>query len=124
MIDLFANQAHNQLAMPKLNHISVEIDATFGSNFQEEVALHLLQKLVYAWKAAVLEKHSSNAIEFRITNAVFVTGPRRKRRKLAEPSNATGSGLIASETNLAVASTVPARDGDEHRDTTDRHTAH
>ena len=79
--------------MQKLNRISVEIDASFGSNFQEETALRMLQKYVYAWKAFFLEKHSSNAIEFRITNAVFVTSPRRKRRQLAEPPDATRSGL-------------------------------
>lgn len=55
--------------MAKTNHISVEIDAKFGSAFQEEVAVRMLNKYIYAWRAFFLEKHSNNAIEFRITNA-------------------------------------------------------
>jgi hypothetical protein len=48
------------------NHISVEIDANFGSAFQEETALRMLQKVVQGWKEFYLSKHSKNAIEFRI----------------------------------------------------------
>ncbi len=36
--------------MAKRNHISVEIDATFGSSFQEEVALRMLDKHIVAWR--------------------------------------------------------------------------
>lgn len=63
--------------MARSNHISVEIEAKFGSAFQEEVAVRMLNKYIDAWRAFFLEKHSKNAIEFRITNAEHIT-PMRK----------------------------------------------
>ncbi len=54
--------------MARLNHISVEIDATFGSGFQEQTALRMLQKIVQGWRKFYLSKHSKNDIEFRIIN--------------------------------------------------------
>ena len=67
--------------MAKLNHISVEIDANFGSTFQQETALRMLEKIVRGWKAFYLSKHSKNVIDFRIINAEAVT--HTKRRKTA-----------------------------------------
>jgi hypothetical protein len=55
-----------ELTMATLNHISVEIGAKFGSTFQEETALRMLQKVVQGWKD-FYSKHSKNTIEFRIT---------------------------------------------------------
>ena len=73
--------------MARLNHISVEIEAQFGSAFQEETALRMLNKYIYGWKAFFLEKHSKNAIEFRITNAEQVTPPmRRSRSRKRQPA--------------------------------------
>jgi hypothetical protein len=57
-----------EITMARLNHISVEINATFGSTFQEETALRMLQKIVQGWRKFYLSKHSKNAIEFRIIN--------------------------------------------------------
>jgi hypothetical protein len=80
-IDALIDRAHNQLTMAKRNHISVEIDATFGSDFQEEVALHLLDKHIAGWREFFLEKHCKNAIEYRIINAeLSCPRPRRLRR--------------------------------------------
>ncbi len=67
--------------MARTNHISVEIEAKFGSAFQEEVAVRMLPKYINAWKAFFLEKHSKNAIEFRITNAEQITPARKPSRK-------------------------------------------
>ena len=66
--------------MPKLNHISVEIDATFGSHFQEESALAALQKLVQSWTEFYHSKHSQNLIRFRIINAESINTKRGKAR--------------------------------------------
>lgn len=65
--------------MVKRNHISVEIDATFGSAFQEEVALRLLGKYIGTWRAFLLEKHSKNAIDYRVINAEISSSPARDR---------------------------------------------
>jgi hypothetical protein len=72
--------------MARSNHISVEIEAKFGSTFQEEVAVRMLNKYIDAWRAFFLEKHSKNAIEFRITNAEHIThmrepAPRNGQRR-------------------------------------------
>jgi hypothetical protein len=61
-----------ELTMANLNHISVEIDANFGSSFQEETALRMLEKVVRSWKEFHLSKHSKNQIRFRITNVETV----------------------------------------------------
>ena len=52
--------------MPQLNHISVEIDATFGSQFQEESAVAMLEKVMQSWMEFYQSKHSNNHIRFRI----------------------------------------------------------
>ena len=65
--------------MPKLNHISVEIDATFGSGFQEEAATKALHKLMQSWTEFYHSKHSNNLIRFRITNAEMAAGRRTQR---------------------------------------------
>jgi hypothetical protein len=75
-----------EITMARLNHISVEINATFGSTFQEETALRMLNKYIYGWKAFFLEKHSKNAIEFRITNAEEITTQRRPRPRKRQPA--------------------------------------
>jgi hypothetical protein len=67
--------------MARSNHISVEIEAKFGSTFQEEVAVRMLNKYIGAWRAFFLEKHSQNAIEFRITNAEHITPAPRNRQR-------------------------------------------
>ena len=64
--------------MARLNHISVEIDANFGSTFQEETALRMLEKVVRGWKEFYLSKHSKNAIEFRVINVE--TAPKESAR--------------------------------------------
>ena len=64
--------------MARLNHISVEIEAKFGSAFQEEVAVRMLHKYIYAWRKFFLEKHSKNEMEFRITNAEQITPTTRR----------------------------------------------
>ena len=66
--------------MARLNHISVEIEAKFGSAFQEEVAVRMLHKYIYAWRKFFLEKHSKNEMEFRITNAEQITPTTRRTR--------------------------------------------
>ena len=66
--------------MVKRNHISVEIDATFGSSFQEEVAVRLLGKYIGIWRAFFLEKHKKNDIDFRVINAEVSSPPRQRRR--------------------------------------------
>jgi len=66
--------------MPNLNHISVEIDAAFGSQFQEESALRMLHIYIQTWKEFYLEKHSRNAFDFRITSAALVKRPPRTTR--------------------------------------------
>ena len=66
--------------MARLNHISVEIEAKFGSAFQEEVAVRMLHKYIYAWRKFFLEKHSKNEMEFRITNAEQITPTTRRAR--------------------------------------------
>ena len=38
----------------------------------------MLNKYIYGWKAFFLEKHSKNAIEFRITNAEQITAANAK----------------------------------------------
>ncbi len=75
-----------KITMARSNHISVEIEAKFGSTFQEEVAMRMLPKYINAWKAFFLEKHSKNAIEFRITNVEHITpmrepAPRNRQRR-------------------------------------------
>ena len=67
--------------MAKSNHISVEIEAQFGSTFQEEVAVRMLNKYIDAWRAFFLEKHSKNAIDFRITSAEHITPVRKPARR-------------------------------------------
>jgi len=69
--------------MVKRSHISVEIDATFGSSFQGEVAVRMLGKYIAAWRAFFLEKHSKNAIDFRVINAEISSPlPRRRPRSV------------------------------------------
>ncbi len=72
--------------MARVNHISVEIEAQFGSAFQEETAVRMLHKYIHAWREFFLEKHSKNAIEFRITNADRIVPPMKRaqsrRRRL------------------------------------------
>ena len=81
MIALSVDRAHNRVTMVKRNHISVEIDATFGSSFQEEVAVRLLGKYIGIWRAFFLEKHKKNDIDFRVINAeVSSPVPRQRRR--------------------------------------------
>jgi hypothetical protein len=74
---------HNQLSMPKPNHISVEIDAQFGSPFQERAAMGVLTKTLQAWIEFCHSKHSKNVIDFRITN---VESPTEKRGAPPSPS--------------------------------------
>jgi hypothetical protein len=69
-----------ELTMAKLNHISLEIDATFGSSFQEETALRMLEKVVRGWKEFYLSKHSKNQIRFRIANVETVPTARESER--------------------------------------------
>ena len=72
--------------MARVNHISVEIEAKFGSTFQEETALRVLHKYINAWREFFLEKHSKNAIEFRIANADQITpSTRRPRARKRQP---------------------------------------
>jgi len=59
--------------MPRQDHISVEIDATFGSAFQEESAVAALHKLMQAWAEFYHSKHSNTLIRFRVTNAELAT---------------------------------------------------
>jgi hypothetical protein len=66
--------------MARLQHISVEIDATFGSSFQEETALRMLEKVVRSWKEFHLSKHSKNQIRFRIANVEMVPTAREAAR--------------------------------------------
>jgi hypothetical protein len=75
-IEVSLDRAHNRLTIAKLNHISVEIEAKFGSSFQEETALRMLHKYIYSRREFFLEKHSKNAIDFRITNAEQLTSRR------------------------------------------------
>ena len=69
-----------ELTMAKLNHISVEIDANFGSSFQEKTALRMLEKVVRGWKEFYHSKHSKNQIRFRITNVEMVPTAREEAR--------------------------------------------
>jgi hypothetical protein len=68
-IEVLRKPGHNQFTMPQLNHISVEIEATFGSQFQEESAVAMLEKVVQSWTEFYRSKHSKNTIRFRIVNA-------------------------------------------------------
>ena len=76
--------------MPRQDHISVEIDATFGSAFQEESATAALHKLMQAWAEFYHSKHSSNRIRFRITNAELAatTGKKSAVGRMRRPSSA------------------------------------
>jgi hypothetical protein len=74
---------HNQLSMPKPNHVSVEITAQFGSPFQERVSMGTLTKTLQAWIEFCHSNHSKNVIDFRITN---VESPTKKRRAPPSPS--------------------------------------
>ena len=66
--------------MPKLNHISVEIDASFGSGFQEEAATKALHKLMQSWTEFYHSKHSNNLLRFRITTVEMTTRARETAR--------------------------------------------
>ena len=80
MIEVLHDRAHNQCSMPKLNHMSVEIDATFGSGFQEEAATKALHKLMQSWTEFYHSKHSNNLIRFRITTVEMTTRARETAR--------------------------------------------
>jgi len=65
--------------MPRQEHISVEVDATFGSAFQGESAVAALHKLMLAWAEFYHSKHSNNRIRFRITNAELAAAAGKER---------------------------------------------
>jgi len=93
--------------MVKRNHISVEIDATFGSSFQEDIAVRLLGKYIDTWRAFFLEKHSKNAIDFRVINAELSGPPPRRRRRAAQtalPRVAAGRDPASDQPNVGTAS--------------------
>ncbi len=83
-IDALIDRAHNQLTMVKRNHISVEIDATFGSDFQEDSAVRMLGKFIGTWRAFYLKKHSKNAFEYRVINAQLSSPPPRRPSRSAQ----------------------------------------
>src|SRR5579863_8879007 len=89
--------------MAKRNHISVEIDATFGSSFQEEEAVRMLGKYIATWRAFFLEKHSKNAIDFRVINAE-ISRPSRQRRR----SDQTAPAHTAARSDRASGRPAPA----------------
>ena len=59
--------------MKKTQHISVEIDVSFGSGFQEDAALRALEKLMQAWTDFWHSKHSKTLIRYRITQVESLT---------------------------------------------------
>ena len=61
------------------NHISVEIDADFGSQFQEEAALRALENLLLGWSQFWQSKHAKTRIQHRIIKVESLTN--RKSRE-------------------------------------------
>jgi len=56
--------------MAKLNRVLVEIDATFGSDLQQQVGVRVLQTLLRLWIDDCHSRHSKNRIQFRVTDSV------------------------------------------------------
>ena len=41
----------------------VRVEASFGSKFQEEVSMQMLEALLSAWKVQVITQHKKNKVE-------------------------------------------------------------
>ena len=98
MIDGRPKREHNRITMPKQNHISVEIEASFGSPFQEQVGTKMLKKLLHSWIEVCESKHRKNQIRFRITSHKLSTTPAMPRATRDE-----------NETTAGVASPIAVR---------------
>jgi hypothetical protein len=73
--------------MPKINHISIEIDAAFGSPFQEESALRTLDKMMAEWIDFYGSKHSKNcfAVQTRRSESFVHRARTTRPRRVALP---------------------------------------
>lgn len=47
--------------------ITIDIDATFGSEFQEENALKAISLMLKGWKGFYTGTHKKNKIEYEVT---------------------------------------------------------
>ncbi len=54
----------------KHRHILIDIHATFGSDFQEETSMKVLELMLQAWTVNVDLKHKSNMVLMDINQEV------------------------------------------------------